>query len=48
MEKDNYQNFRKDLGLKEEDPKKKNVSMKKILDGQMTGDEVVAEGYEDE
>ena len=48
MEKDNYKTFRTELGLKEEDLKKKKANMENILDGEMKGDEVVAESYEDE
>lgn len=46
IHKDNYKSFRTEIGLKEEDPKTKKANMEKILNGEMTGEEVVASGYD--
>ena len=45
---DNYPSHRKELGLKELDPKKQLATMKKIVAGDLTGTEVVWSGYDDE
>lgn len=45
--KNNYPTYRKELGMKEIDIKRKEANHKKILSGLGSGDKAVAAGYQE-